>query len=199
MSELARSVEALLFLSPDPLPLERLAELTGAAPGPVQRALAELDERHDPESALELAEVAGGWALRTRADLAPLADALRSRPPEERLSRAALETLAVVAYLEPVTRREIARLRGVSVDSALGSLIERGLVEDAGPAPGTRAGPSRYRTTREFLRRFGLADRSELPPIERFELTGPEAETLRERLAGAVRPGDGERGEGETG
>jgi segregation and condensation protein B len=194
VSELARSVEALLFLSPDPLPLERLSELTGAAPGPVQRALAELAGRHDEASALEVAEVAGGWALRTRADLAPLADALRARPPEERLSRAALETLAVVAYLEPVTRREIARLRGVSVDSALGSLLERGLVEDAGAAPGTRNGPTRYRTTREFLRRFGLADRSELPPIERFELTGPEAEALRERLTGAVGAGDGEPG-----
>lgn len=182
MSPLARRLEGLLFLSPEPLSMERLCTLTDAAPGPVQRALAELAERHGPETALEVAEVAGGWALRTRPEIGPLADALRGAPPEERLSQAALETLAIVAYLEPVTRREIARLRGVAPDSALGSLLERGLVEDIGPGSGSRTGAARYRTTGEFLRRFGLSDRAGLPQIERFELTGPEAETIRSRL-----------------
>lgn len=184
MSDPARAVEALLFLSPDPLPFTRICELTGAAPGPVQRALAGLRERHGPDTALEVAEVAGGWTMRTRPDLAPVLDALRGRPPEERLSPAALETLAVVAYLEPVTRREITRLRGVNPDSAIASLVDRGLIEDIGPEPGGRGAASRFRTTQEFLRRFGLPGRGSLPPIERFELSGPEAESIRARLTG---------------
>jgi segregation and condensation protein B len=188
--EVTRAVEALLFLSPEPLPLERLCELTEEAPGPVQRALAALGARHDRDRALEVAEVGGGWVLRTRPDLAVVADRLRGRPPEERLSPAALETLAVVAYLEPVTRREIARLRGVAPDSALGSLLERGLVEAVAPAARAPGAASRYRTTPEFLRRFGLPDRAALPPIERFELTGPEAEGIRARLASMGRTPD---------
>lgn len=181
MTELARRLEAILFLSPEPLPVVALCELTGEAPGPVQRALAELDERHAPDTGLELAEVAGGHALRTRADLAETCDRLRERPPEDRLSPAALETLAVVAYLEPVSRPEIGRLRGVAVDSTVVSLVERGLLEEAGrPAGG---GAMRYRTTRLFQERFGLRGSGDLPPLERFELTGPEAERVRRRLA----------------
>ena len=181
MTELARRLEAILFLSPEPLPVVALCELTGEAPGPVQRALAELDERHAPDTGLELAEVAGGHALRTRADLAETCDRLRERPPEDRLSPAALETLAVVAYLEPVSRPEIGRLRGVAVDSTVVSLVERGLLEEAGrPAGG---GAMRYRTTRLFQERFGLRGPGDLPPLERFELTGPEAERVRRRLA----------------
>lgn len=196
--QVVRAVEALLFLSPEPLTFERLCELTGDAPGPVQRALAALTARRGPECALEVAEVGGGWALRTRPDVAGVADRLRGRPPEERLSPAALETLAVVAYLEPVTRREIARLRGVAPDSALGSLLERGLVEAVAPGARGPGAASRYRTTPEFLRRFGLADRAALPPIERFELTGPEAEGIRARLASVVRsPGEDDDEDGE--
>ena len=181
MSELARQVEALLFLSPEPLPVVRLCELAGAAPGPVQRALEELAARHGPDTGLELAEIAGGWTLRTRADLGEVCDRLRARPPEERLSPAALETLAVVAYLEPVGRPEISRLRGVSADATVGLLVDRGLLEEDGRPEG--GGAMRYRTTREFQRRFGLRGPGDLPPLERFELSGDEAEAVRRRLA----------------
>ena len=151
---LARSVEALLFLSPEPLSLVALCELTEEPPGPVQRALAELGERHGPEGGLEVAEVAGGFALRTRADLAEVCDRLRERPPEDRITPAGLETLAVVAYLEPISRPQISRLRGVAADSTVASLVERGLLEEAGrPAEG---GAMRYRTTRLFQERFDL-------------------------------------------
>lgn len=183
MSELARSVEALLFLSPEPLAVTALCELTDEPPGPVQHALAELGERHGPDTGLELAEIAGGWALRTRADLAGICDRLRERPPEERISPAALETLAVVAYLEPVSRPQISRLRGVAVDSTVVALVDRGLLEEAGRPSG--GGAMRYRTTRLFQERFGLRKAGDLPPLERFELTGPEADRVRERLVEA--------------
>lgn len=136
--QVVRAVEALLFLSPEPLTFERLCELTGDAPGPVQRALAALTARHGPECALEVAEVGGGWALRTRPDVAGVADRLRGRPPEERLSPAALETLAVVAYLEPVTRREIARLRGVRPTPPSARCSSAGSSRRSRPVPAAR-------------------------------------------------------------
>jgi segregation and condensation protein B len=183
MSELARALEALLFLSPDPLSPAALAELTEAPPEAVGAALGELAQRHGPEGGLEVAEVAGGFTLRTRAELADVCERLRERPPEDRLSPAAMETLAVVAYLEPVSRPEIGRLRGVSVDATVASLVDRGLLEEAGRAE--RGGAMQYRTTRAFQARFGLRAAGDLPPLERFELTGPEAETVRRRLAEA--------------
>jgi segregation and condensation protein B len=178
---LGRQLEALLFLSPEPLSAAALGELTGAGDGELREALEALAARHE-EGGLELAEVAGGWALRTRPETAEVCDRLRERPPEERLSPAALETLAVVAYLEPVTRPEIGRLRGVAADAAVAGLVERGLLEEAGRAGG---GAVRYRTTRAFQERFGLRGPGDLPPLERFELSGPEAEELRARLAAA--------------
>jgi segregation and condensation protein B len=183
MTLTARKVEALLFLSPEPLAVVVLAELVEAEVGAVNEALAELDGRHDEASGLEVAEVAGGYTLRTRADLEDVCDRLRQRPPEDRLSPAALETLAVVAYLEPVSRPDIGRLRGVSVDSTVANLVDRGLLEEAGRAAST--GAMRYRTTRAFQERFGLASTDDLPPIDRFELTGPQAEELRRRLVDA--------------
>ena len=178
----ARAVEALLFLSPEPLDEVRLCELTEASPAQVQRALAQLQERHGPDGGLEVVQIAGGWALRTRADLADVCDRLRERP-DERISPAALETLAVIAYLAPIGRPEIGRLRGVAVDSSVNWLLERGLIEEAGrPAGG---GALRYRTTRLFHERFGLRGAGDLPPLERFELTGDEAERVRRQLVDA--------------
>ena len=183
MTELARRIEALLFLSPDPLPLVVLCDLTEEPPGPVQRALAELAERHGPEGGLEVAEVAGGFALRTRGDVAEVVDRLRERPPEDRITPAGLETLAVVAYLEPISRPQISRLRGVAADSTVTSLVERGLLEEAGRLP--EGGAMRYRTTRLFQERFNLRGSRDLPPLERFELSGPEADRVRRQLVDA--------------
>ena len=116
-------------------------------------------------------------------DLEDVCDRLRQRPSEDRLSPAALETLAVVAYLEPVSRPDIGRLRGVSVDSTVANLVDRGLLEEAGRVKAT--GAMRFRTTRAFQERFGLRDGGDLPPLERFELTGPQADELRGRLVEA--------------
>jgi segregation and condensation protein B len=183
VTETARKIEALLFLSPEPLALGVLAELVEADRVATQAAIDELVERHSEAGGLQIAEVAGGFALRTRADLEDVCDRLRQRPPEDRLSPAALETLAVVAYLEPVSRPDIGRLRGVSVDSTVANLVDRGLLEEAGRAAST--GAMRYRTTRAFQERFGLRDAGDLPPLERFELSGPQADELRGRLVEA--------------
>jgi len=197
LSPLARQVEALLFLSPEPLAVVALCETTDESPGAVQRALAELGGRHGPETGLEVAEIAGGFTLRTRADLAAVVDRLRERPPDDRVSPAALETLAVVAYLEPVSRPQISRLRGVSVDSTVASLLDRGLLEEAGrPQEG---GAMRYRTTRAFQERFGLRRAGDLPPLERFELSGPEAERVRLRLVQAGHLADDAAGPDDAG
>jgi segregation and condensation protein B len=196
VSELARQVEALLFLSPDPLPVVALCEITEESPGEVQRALAELGGRHGPEGGLEVVEIAGGFTMRTRADLAGVCDRLRERPPEDRLSPAALETLAVVAYLEPVGRPQISRLRGVSVDSTVASLLDRGLLEEAGRPP--EGGAMRYRTTRLFQERFGLRRAGDLPPLEGFELSGPEADRVRRRLVSAGHLPEGAVPDGES-
>lgn len=196
-SAVARVVEALLFISPDPLSVVDLCEVTGEAPGPVQRALADLAERHGPATGLEVAEVAGGFVLRTRADLAAACDRLRDRPGDERISPAALETLAVIAYMAPIGRPEIGRLRGVAVDSTVNSLLERGLIEEAGRPRG--GGAMRYRTTRLFQERFGLRHAGDLPPLEDFELTGDEAERVRRQLmdAGHITTAPTEGGDGD--
>jgi len=193
MTKLARTIEALLFIAPEPLEVATLQDITEESPAMIARALDEIATRHAADTGLELAEVAGGWALRTRADLAPACDRLRARPREDRLSPAALETLAVVAYLEPVTRREVGRLRGVDVDSTVGSLLDRGLIEEA---ERPQSGPVTYRTTTLFLERFGLARRGDLPTLERFELTGPEAQALRARLQQADLIAEAETGDG---
>ncbi|MFM9019085.1 MAG: SMC-Scp complex subunit ScpB [Actinomycetota bacterium] len=193
MTGLARTIEALLFIAPEPLEMGTIEDITGEPAGEITLALGEIRDRHADDTGLELAEIAGGWALRTRADLAPACDRLRARPREDRLSPAAMETLAVVAYLEPVTRREIGRLRGVDVDSTVSSLLDRGLVEEveaSGPGPAT------FRTTTLFLERFGLARRGDLPSLERFELTGPEAQALRARLQQAELIAEAETGDG---
>ncbi len=193
MTGLARTIEALLFIAPEPLEVTTIEDITGEPASEIAVALGEIRERHADDTGLELAEIAGGWALRTRADLAPACDRLRARPREDRLSPAAMETLAVVAYLEPVTRREIGRLRGVDVDSTVSSLLDRGLIEEVeSPGPG----PTTFRTTTLFLERFGLARRGDLPSLERFELTGPEAQALRARLQQAELIAEAETGDG---
>jgi len=190
VTDLVRAIEAILFVSPEPVELAAICEVTESAPGPVQRALGELRARLDAGSGLELAEVGSGVTLRTRADLAEVCDRMRGRPAEQPLSRPALETLAVVAYLEPVTRADIAELRGVAPDATIATLIERDLLEEV--ARRARGEARRYRTTATFRERFGLGSASPLPPIERFALSGPEAEEIRSRLvaAGATQLGD---------
>ncbi len=186
---LTRTVEALLFLSSDPLTPAELAEATGADLADVQDALAELDQQYAPgRRGLRLRELGGGWTLASDPATEEAARRLFSRPRVATLSPAQAETLAIVAYMQPVSRPEIARIRGVSADSATASLLDRGLIEEAGSS---QFGALLYRTTVQFLKLFGLKSLQELPEIARWDPTPEEQTELRERLlrAGEARGG----------
>jgi len=179
VDELARTVEALLVVASQPLAVEELAEAADDDVARVEEALGALAERYrEGASGIVLERVAGGYAFRASRDAAEACARLFERPVQRGLSQAALETLAIVAYLGPCSRPEIARVRGVASDSALAGLVERGLVAEAGreDAPG---GAVRYRTTPLFERVFGLESLSELP---RLDDLGDDVETIRKRL-----------------
>ncbi len=190
---LARTLEALLFLSPDPLSLGELADATEAAERDVQASLAALEEEYQPgRRGLQLRELGGGYTFATDPSTEEAARRLFSRPRVATLSPAQAETLAIVAYMQPVSRPEIARIRGVGADSATASLLDRGLIEEAGTS---QFGATLYRTSTQFLKLFGLRDLEELPDIARWDPTPEEQAELRERLlkAGEARAGDSPR------
>ena len=187
MSALARIVESLLFLSPDPVSARDLAGATGATEDDVVEALGELRHRLDGHG-LVLREVGGGWTLASHPDAEEAARRLLSKPRTPPLTAAQAETLAIVAYLQPVSRPEIARIRGVASDSAASSLVERGLVDEAGRS---QFGAVLYRTTPLFQKLFGLKSLEELPDPSQWDPSPEEEGQLRERLlaAGAARSG----------
>jgi segregation and condensation protein B len=179
LDRLARTLEALLVVAGAPLSLDELAAATSEEPERVETALALVAERHaEGRSGIVLERVAGGWALRASRDAAEACARLFERPAQRGLSQAALETLAIVAYLGPCTRPDIARIRGVSADSAVASLVERGLVAEAGRDDGA-GGAIRYRTTPLFERVFGLESLAALP---RLDDLAANVDELRERL-----------------
>jgi segregation and condensation protein B len=182
VTELTRAVEALLFVASEPLSTSELAELTEAPPERIERTLDALSDRYCEERCgVVLERVAGGWGFRAAGDVAEVCARLLERPPGRGLSQAALETLAIVAYLAPVSRPEIARIRGVVSDSAVAGLLERGLIEEAGRAD-TPGQPIVYRTTTVFQRVFGLEDGESLPAPSQFELSDADHQALRARL-----------------
>jgi segregation and condensation protein B len=186
---LARTVEALLFLSSDPLSVGELADASEAGEGAVITALALLGELHTPgRSGIVLRELGGGWTFASDPAEEDAARRLFSRPRVAKLTPAQAETLAIVAYLQPVSRPEIARIRGVSADSAVATLLDRGLIEEAGHS---QFGAIVYRTTTQFLKLFGLRSLEELPDVEQWDPTPEEQSELRERLmrAGEARAG----------
>ena len=179
VDQLARTVEALLVIAAQPLTAEELAAAAEDDVDRVETALGLLAERYrDGRSGIVLERVAGGWAFRAAREAADACARLVERPVQRGLSQAALETLAIVAYVGPCTRPDIARIRGVAADSAVASLVERGLVAEAG-REGDAGGAVRYRTTPLFERVFGLASLSELP---RLDDVGGDAGAIRARL-----------------
>ncbi len=180
---LESTIEALLFLSPEPVDADALADATGAELHEVVSALERLREYYEFERrGFVLRELAGGWALSTHPDAEPAARRLLARPRTPTLTPAQAETLAIVAYLQPVSRPEIARIRGVNAESAASTLLERGLVEESGRS---QFGAVLYRTSELFLRLFGLSSLDELPELGTFD-PSPELEAeLRERLLAA--------------
>jgi segregation and condensation protein B len=186
---LARTVEALLFLSADPLSTADLVEATQAGEGAVRAALAVLAEDYAPgRRGIRLRELGGGFTLVSDPDAEDAARRLLSRPRVSTLSPAQAETLAIVAYLQPISRPEITRIRGVSADSATATLLDRGLIEEAGHS---QFGAILYRTSVLFLKLFGLRTLQELPDVARWDPTPQEQAELRERLlrAGEARAG----------
>ncbi len=177
-------LEALLLVSDDSVSAIDLAKVTGAAPGEVAGALAELSAEYaDANRGFQLREVAGGWRLFTHpAYHDQVADYVVSWDTR-RLSQAALETLAVIAYHQPVTREGVRAIRGVNSDGVIGSLKEKGLVREVGHEP-DRTRAVLFGTTRQFLERFGLRSIKDLPPLEDFAPDEESKRFIRERLSG---------------
>jgi len=179
LDQLARTVEALLVVASQPLSVAELAEAADDDPERVEAALGLVGERYrEGRSGIVLENVAGGWAYRSSREAAAACARLFEKPAQRNLSQAALETLAIVAYLGPCSRPDIARIRGVSADSAVANLAERGLIAEAG-RDDAAGGAIRYRTTPLFERIFGLESLSALP---RLDDIGESQDAIRERL-----------------
>jgi segregation and condensation protein B len=177
VDRLARAIEALLVVASQPLSVEELAEAAADERDRIETALGLLAERYrEGRSGIVLERVAGGYAFRAAREAAEACARLFERPVERGLSQASLETLAIVAYLGPVSRPDVARLRGVAADSVVAGLVERGLIAESGREDG---GAVRYRVTPLFERVFGLESLSELP---RLDDLGADAGELRDRL-----------------
>jgi segregation and condensation protein B len=187
--ELPGTLEALLFLFPDPLPAAALADAIGIEEDEAAEGLRALAASLDAEGrGLVLREISGGWQLSSHPEAEDAARRLLARPRTPPLTPAQAETLAIVAYLQPVSRPEIARIRGVNAESAAQTLIERGMIEEAGRS---QFGAVLYRTADLFLRLFGLRSVDELPDVTAWDPTPEVAAKIRERLlrAGEARLG----------
>lgn len=177
------ALEALLFVSDEPVSAARLAKLLDASPGDVDAALSNLAEEYrETERGFQLREVAGGWRFYTHPAYHDVIEKYVLSWDTRRLSQAALEALAVVAYHQPVSRQGINAVRGVNSEGVLASLVEKGLVREVGRDK--NAGNAiLYGTTRTFLEKFGLKDINELPPLAEFAPDADTERSIRERLS----------------
>jgi segregation and condensation protein B len=181
-AEIKAILEALIFASPEPLTLKQMLKLLDSEPKEeVQAALDALKKDYERPGGLQLVEVAGGYQIVTRPDLHEWVRRLFHERTTQKLSVPALETLAVIAYRQPVTALEIAEIRGVNTSGVLNTLLERGLIKIAGRKQ-VVGRPFTYATTKEFLIRFGLNDLADLPRVEDMaEALGLDAPLLVER------------------
>jgi segregation and condensation protein B len=180
MTELERTLEALLFLSPEPVAVPDLAEACDVTEAEVDRALDAIGPAlAEGERGVVLRNVAGGYTLAADPVAETAARRLLAKPRTPPLTQAQAETLAIVAYLQPVSRPEVARIRGVNSESATQTLAERGLIEESGRS---QFGAVVYRTTELFERLFGLAGLDQLPEASRFDPTPEDERELRDRL-----------------
>ena len=175
---LSARLEALLFLAPDPVSVEELADALQTSEEAVAQAAKELEADLDGRG-LVLLRIAGGLALASHPDAEEAARRLLARPRTPALTPAQAETLAIVAYLQPVSRPEVARIRGVPRSRRRAALADRGLIEEAGRS---QFGAVLYRTTPLFLKLFGLDTPEELPDIAQWDPSPEEAAALRDRL-----------------
>src|SRR5215216_1599731 len=180
MTDLQRIVEALLFLSPQPVTTAELAAACDASEAEIDRALDALEgDLSEGSRGVVLRHVAGGYTLAAAPVAEDAARRLLSTPRTPPLTQAQAETLAIVSYLQPVSRPEIARIRGVASESAVATLTERGLIEESGRS---RFGAIVFRTTPLFEKLFGLASLDQLPDPSSFDPTPEDERELRERL-----------------
>lgn len=177
---LTAKIEALLFLSPDPLTVGQLVEACESSESQIEQAISALEEDcAEGRRGIVLRRISGGVTLATAPGADIAARRLFAKPRTPPLTQAQAECLAVIAYLQPVSRPEIARIRGVSSESALGTLLERGLVADIGRS---KFGATIYKTTELFDRLFGLEGLDALPDVAAFDPSPEDARDLRERL-----------------
>lgn len=183
-SSLKGAIEAMLLVSSDPVSASSLAQVLEVAPGEVASLLAELQvEYQEKNRGIQLREVAGGWRLFTHPAYHDQVEALVLSWDTQRLSQAALETLAVIAYHQPVTRETVKGIRGVNSDGVISSLVDKGLVRELG-RDAQRGQAIIYGTTSAFLEKFGLRSTKDLPDLEQFAPDEQSRQFIRERLSG---------------
>ena len=182
-TQLSGAIEAMLFVTDEPVGVIELADMLEVDPKLVEQALVDLREKLEREQrGVQLREVAGGWRLYTHPAYHDLVEKYVLSWDTRKLSQAAMETLAIMAYLQPCTRAGVASVRGVNSDSSINSLVEKGLIREAGQAdaPGN---PTLYATTRGFLEKFGLRSVSDLPDLDEFAPDDATRQLIRERLS----------------
>ena len=184
--QLRGAIEALLFVTDEPVGVIDLADMLEVDPKQVEETLVCLRDGFErDERGIQLREVAGGWRLYTHPAYHELVEKYVLSWDTRKLSQAAMETLAIVAYLQPTTRAGVASVRGVNSDSSINSLVEKGLIREAGQAdaPGN---PTLYATTRAFLEKFGLRSMKDLPPLDDYAPDDATRRLIQERLSAST-------------
>lgn len=177
--EVKRSIEAILMVVDEPLAEVVLAQIIEVPTEEISETLVEMSATYESEGkGFQLRQIAGGWRFYSHPDLAPLVEKFVLDGQQSRLTQAALETLAVIAYRQPVSRARVSAIRGVNVEAVMKTLVTRGLVEEAGTEP--ESGATLYRTTSYFLEKLGLNTAADLPALAPFL---PDIDALDEVLA----------------
>ena len=180
---LEQKLEAMLTVALEPISAEELADVADADADEVRRTLSELRAEYlSDRRGFQVIELASGWVMQSSPEVAAWVTKFANRDVSHRLSSAALESLAIIAYRQPVSRAQITALRGVNVDGVVRLLEQRGYIEERGRAPGPGQ-PILYGTTELFLDRLGLATLDDLPPIEEFMPPIETANALAEEMA----------------
>jgi segregation and condensation protein B len=199
-TQIKQIIEVLIFATDKPLPLSQIDEvLGGVGTDIIKRKIEELNSEYEESGRpYRLKEIAGGFVMATLEDFAPWLKKLYKTQASEKLSGPALETLAIIAYRQPITKPDIETVRGVNVDGVLKTLLERGLVKISGRKD-TPGRPFIYSTTREFLKHFGLGSLKELPPIEEFGLSNIQLKEVEPLISEELRkPGRVDEDEQES-
>lgn len=187
LEQLPAAIEAMLFVSDEPVSAIVLADMFDENVEEIEVALEDLQRQLDEGNrGVQLREVAGGWRLFTHPAYHELIEKYVLSWDTRRLSSAALETLAIVAYSQPVTRAQVSAIRGVTSDGPIATLVERGYLREAGAAD-TPGNPMLYATTRTFLEKYGLRSTADLPPLEEFAADEKTAKLIRERLGAPMK------------